>query len=402
MVWRMALIIGACEFVLMLAAWALRGVFEGVLPVAVALADALLLTAMATPMISRWVIAPFARANKEAMSRMEGLATTDRLTGMANRRAFDKAVEIEHSRHSRSGALMSVLMLDVDFFKNYNDIYGHLSGDECLRMVGMVIMGAVPRQTDLAARYGGEEFVCVLANTGSAEAVAIAERIRFGVEAVAMPNSGSPLGVVTLSAGVATSQCHQAGSALELIGHADGLLYSAKEQGRNAVASGLFVPSQYGLDVGRLAAAGGLARLVWQDDHLCGDDEVDAQHKELFDIANSVLDVILKGGGEEELFDLEKGLMDVISNHFKTEERVLEQAGYAGLAEHKRDHEALMERAKRLEQGFSKGNGAMIGTLFRFLANDVIMGHMLHSDKKWFAFLRDKASGLPMDPADPS
>jgi len=160
----------------------------------------------------------------------------DPLTGLHNRRYFDDRFVSEYSRHSRSGAELSLLILDVDHFKAFNDTYGHVRGDECLRQVAKVIKEAMARPADVAVRYGGEEFVCLLPETDSGGALTVAEHIRWNVMELAIPHSVSSVSrYVTISIGVATTHCVKHGSPVDLIARADAQLYVAKSQGRNRV-----------------------------------------------------------------------------------------------------------------------------------------------------------------------
>ena len=169
------------------------------------------------------------------------LADHDSLTGIANRRRFEEALRNEFARTARSGAPLSLLMFDVDYFKRYNDTYGHVAGDACLRQVAQTMQDTLARPADLAARYGGEEFVALLPDTDPAGARMVAERIRQAVMALAIPHAGNGAGVVTISAGVYTSSAEAgmaAGSPTALVQRADALLYQAKQSGRNQVCGG--------------------------------------------------------------------------------------------------------------------------------------------------------------------
>jgi diguanylate cyclase (GGDEF)-like protein len=175
---------------------------------------------------------------KRAREQLTRLATTDGLTGLANRRRFDEVLAHECARHARSGAELSLILIDIDHFKAYNDAYGHVSGDDCLRQVARVIGGGVVRSVDLAARYGGEEFVCILPDTDHAGAFGVAEKIRRGIFELAIPHSASSAGgVVSVSIGVATMRLRgergQAG--VGIVALADRQLYRAKSDGRNRV-----------------------------------------------------------------------------------------------------------------------------------------------------------------------
>ncbi len=163
----------------------------------------------------------------------EKLALVDGLTGLANRRLFDETLAREWQRSMRERTAISLIMIDVDVFKSFNDLYGHLAGDECLRMVAEEVRNAIMRTTDLLARFGGEEFVAVLPNTGSEAAEKVAERARKAVEQRAIPHAGSRHGVVTISVGIATQVPEFESGVNSLIEAADAALYRAKAAGRN-------------------------------------------------------------------------------------------------------------------------------------------------------------------------
>ena len=170
--------------------------------------------------------------------RLAQLSVTDAITGLANRRCFDRVLEIEQRRLQRcEGGCLSLIMIDVDHFKNYNDSYGHIAGDNCLLAVCDVIRGAVNRATDLAARYGGGEFACILPATPLSGAAMLAERIRRGVVALNVPHATSTTAtVVTISLGVAMVSSLAGGHEIPcVVAAADAMLYRAKDTGRNRV-----------------------------------------------------------------------------------------------------------------------------------------------------------------------
>ena len=168
-----------------------------------------------------------------ANEQLAALSMTDAMTGIANRRSFDEALERELQRASRAGTPLALLMIDVDFFKKYNDHYGHQQGDACLRSVAMLLQSHARRAGDLAARYGGEEFTLIAADTDPAAANALAETIRAGVEALRLPHVDSPMGVLTASVGVVALVPTSTTSAAQILGLADQAMYRAKDQGRN-------------------------------------------------------------------------------------------------------------------------------------------------------------------------
>jgi len=173
------------------------------------------------------------QANKE----LERLALYDQLTGLANRRNFDETLERQFKLSARNKSALSLIICDIDFFKIYNDTYGHLAGDECIQQISQAIKKAIYRPTDLACRYGGEEFALILPETPLEGARHIAELIRQQVIELGVVHESSPAsGSVTLSLGVATAYL-EAGveSPEELINAADIALYLAKESGRNQV-----------------------------------------------------------------------------------------------------------------------------------------------------------------------
>jgi len=191
---------------------------------------------------------------KCARAELRRLADTDALTGLSNRRRFDETLDIEWQRHSRSGRPLSLLLLDLDHFKAFNDRYGHLVGDDCLRQVGLAIGRTVNRAADLCARYGGEEFGCILPETDGAAARAVAELLRAAVAALAIPHDGSGTAShVTASIGVVTGWPKLGQSPLSLLGLADEQLYAAKHGGRNRVSAWFAGEGVGGLDS---AAAG--------------------------------------------------------------------------------------------------------------------------------------------------
>jgi diguanylate cyclase (GGDEF)-like protein len=172
---------------------------------------------------------------KLAQIALEQLATRDGLTGLANRRCFDETLHAEWTRALRQRQPLSLLMVDVDNFKAYNDANGHLGGDECLKRIATAVASEM-RANDLVARYGGEEFAVILPNQSLKGAASVAERIRTRVEQLQVPNRLAPGEHVTVSIGAATAIASPDNSASELVAIADAALYRAKHMGRNRIS----------------------------------------------------------------------------------------------------------------------------------------------------------------------
>lgn len=182
-----------------------------------------------------------AKSSLEEMNcSLRRLSLQDSLTGLGNRRLFDSALVEEFSRAARSGASLALMMIDVDYFKRYNDHYGHPAGDECLRRLGSAVMESGIRPGDVAVRYGGEELAVLLPNTDVEGACAAAERLRLAVLAQQIEHLGNPIGVVSVSIGAAAILPQRQSApeqATMLVPAADRALYAAKAAGRNQVVT---------------------------------------------------------------------------------------------------------------------------------------------------------------------
>lgn len=171
---------------------------------------------------------------EESNRELQKLSSLDGLTGIANRRKFDDFLQTECLRSARDNTVLSLLLIDIDFFKPYNDNYGHLAGDGCLRQVATALNEIVHRPADLVARYGGEEFGVILPNTDTRGATRLAESICEKIRLLEIPHEFSSVAKhVTLSIGVASMVACEESSTNELINMADNALYNAKESGRN-------------------------------------------------------------------------------------------------------------------------------------------------------------------------
>jgi len=176
------------------------------------------------------------RKLRELAVELESQTLVDGLTGIANRRRFDLHLEDEFRRAKRAASPLSLIMIDVDFFKDYNDNYGHQRGDECLARIAATLNGTLHRPRDLVARYGGEEFTVILPDTVSSGALQVAETMRAQVESLALEHAWSGVArCVTISLGVSTLTPGHPSKMSTLLHAADRALYQAKRSGRNCV-----------------------------------------------------------------------------------------------------------------------------------------------------------------------
>lgn len=318
---------------------------------------------------------------QEANRGLENLSITDGLTGIANRRYFDQVLEQEFSRHVRSGAQLSLFMLDIDHFKLFNDCYGHISGDKCLQQVAKVLRKRAVRPADLVARYGGEEFVCILPETGRSGAFVVAEGIRRDIMALAIPHKKSEVAdSITASIGLVTQHCTTDKSAMDLVALADKLLYNAKTSGRNCIEAGI------SCDDGNIFK-GDFAELEWQESYCCGNEMIDSQHRNLFDLSNELFEAALSGRSTEEISLILTKLIDSTKQHFQDEEKLLKSLNFPGLDMHADNHSRLLRKGLELSEQFHAAK-LSVGDVFEFLAFESVMRHMLEVDREFYPFIR--------------
>lgn len=171
---------------------------------------------------------------KQKTDLFDRMASVDALTKIGNRRGFDLVLEKEIRRAARDGSLLSLILMDIDFFKKFNDFYGHAAGDECLQRVAKAVAGVIHRASDFAARYGGEEFALILPGTDMNGAMHVAEMARHAVTALNIRHEASDIAEhVSLSLGIVTVAVDRQTLPLDLIQAADNALYQAKKTGRN-------------------------------------------------------------------------------------------------------------------------------------------------------------------------
>jgi diguanylate cyclase (GGDEF)-like protein/hemerythrin-like metal-binding protein len=304
-------------------------------------------------------------------------ATRDALTGLHNRRYLDSTLEREQARCKREGAALSLVMIDVDHFKKFNDHYGHQAGDECLKNVARALQGSARRASDLVARYGGEEFSLVLPNTDAAAAQQLAEAVRLAIEELDMPHELSAPGRVTISVGVATMAGGSGRNVASLLRAADEALYRAKGAGRNQV---MLAAEELPAPRASTSTLANFVQVVWEEAHECKHELIDTQHRRLFDDANKLLAAILAGRPPEALLAVVDTLIRDVVEHFADEEKILVTAGVPGTEAHVTKHQELVARLLDLRNRFSSGERG-IGDIFQFVADELITGHVLGDDK---------------------
>jgi diguanylate cyclase (GGDEF)-like protein/hemerythrin-like metal-binding protein len=310
------------------------------------------------------------------MKRLDQLAGTDALTGAWNRRQFDEVVERELDRSRRYGHPISLLLLDLDLFKEINDKHGHAEGDRVLQQVADCIRATLRNKSDSLTRWGGEEFMILVPDTRLANAAILAERVRANIASHGIGGIGS----VTASIGVAEVLASE--SREHWVARADAAMYRAKHAGRNRVE----------VDTARAAQPitesekAGVMQLVWSDHILSGNQMLDSQHRGLFDDSNKLLAAILSGRSGDEIGAAIDTLMRDMVRHFRDEEKLLLAVGYPGAAAHAALHVTLVGRAVDMVERF-RGGGLDSGALFQFLARDFVAKHILSEDREFFSYL---------------
>ncbi|MEI7891847.1 MAG: diguanylate cyclase [Myxococcales bacterium] len=302
------------------------------------------------------------------------IARTDALTKLANRRTFDEMLHKEFDRLKRDGAALSLIMLDVDHFKKFNDTYGHVAGDNCLRHLAAALTGAVRRPADIAARYGGEEFAVILPETDTHGAAHVAERVRRGVEALGILHATSDVaGHVTVSLGVVTVFPSRLVAPDRIVALADLALYEAKHAGRNRI---------------HVTSDGAAVA----DD--CGDATIDGEHRKLVETSNTLLSAVAGGRPKDEILLMMESFAADMAVYFRYEEELFKAVAYPFADAHARDHQALVAKAATLLEKHRR-DVLTFGELLDFLANDLVARHLLIQDKEFFPYVGTKGVALP-------
>ena len=296
----------------------------------------------------------------------------DALTGAFSRQFSQQKFAEEMARSDRYGQALSLLMLDVDYFKKINDTWGHPVGDAVLKQTVDIIKKSI-RQTDTVIRMGGEEFIVLMPQTNLQAAILAAEKIRQLIEKTSYPLAGQ----VTASFGVAERlPCESFDHWYKRV---DSALYLAKTGGRNRVSSSNKQPKK----------SHDLILLPWQNEWNCGHPVIDGQHRQLLEDSSRLISLTLSGA-KAAAIDLQLNrLLKHLDKHFSDEIAVLIEANYPDHAAHAKIHEELLAKAKKMNAA-EPGKNFKSSAFFSFTADDLVLGHMLHEDIKFFPYLQAK------------
>jgi diguanylate cyclase (GGDEF)-like protein/hemerythrin-like metal-binding protein len=320
------------------------------------------------------------------LSELERISSTDRLTGLWNRRRLEEGVASEMHRFKRFRFPVSMIIADIDHFKRINDTYGHPVGDGVLRQFARRVQD-ICRESDQAARFGGEEFVVLCPGTPLRGAAELAGRLRSAIADETFPE----VGAVTASFGVAECQADESWEGW--LRRADAALYRAKQAGRNRVDT---APATSYADFAADALPRGVMHLDWGPEHSVGHPLIDRQHQRLYEVANELLNLIHTNRPAPEIRDAIGRFKKLASIHFRTEEGILRQIGYEGLTEHAATHARLERTADSLESAW-QGENLPVERLIDFIAFDLVDHHALGADRDYVPCLMDAiAAGRPL------
>ena len=314
---------------------------------------------------------------KQLEDELIRLATEDTLTKVNNRRHFFEHAAREIARGERFREPQALFMIDIDNFKNVNDLYGHDAGDEVLKSMASSCKKTL-RAVDIFSRIGGEEFGALLLNTDPEIAYMIAERIRENIGRLVVQTTK---GAISFTVSIGITAFLGGHNPLEKrLKSADVALYKAKSSGRNRVE----ISVDYEDIADTLGAMGtGFVNLVWKKEYESGNQTIDIQHRGLLKISNELLSAMITQLPKEEIEQIVHVLISHTMNHFRDEEAILHSVGYPFSDEHGRIHESLVKDMGTLLEKFKEGT-LLVGEMFSFLAVEVVVNHLMNEDTKYF------------------
>jgi diguanylate cyclase (GGDEF)-like protein/hemerythrin-like metal-binding protein len=312
------------------------------------------------------------------IAELERTSATDHLTGAWNRAHLDRLIESEVSRSMRFRQPLSLILFDIDHFKQVNDTHGHQAGDAVLCELVQLIRQHI-RSSDLLFRWGGEEFVVLAAAVGYRYAETLAETLRASVAEHEFPVVGT-----TLRASLGVAEYWNNEDAPGWFRRLDAALYAAKQGGRDRVVA----DPRGNSDVWARESGLSALRLTWLEGYECGEPVIDQQHRELFDLANALIDASFSRNSAPQLFEaaLDRLLVH-IEHHFACEEALLERHGYARLDGHRKAHNHLLTQGRELEASLQSGQFSL-GRLIELIASDIVARHLFTADRDFFALFR--------------
>ncbi|WP_028830258.1 diguanylate cyclase [Proteocatella sphenisci] len=310
-----------------------------------------------------------AKMQKILHQDLEDKVATDALTGLKNRYYCDTHIKDEFFGKDSEEKIISMLIIDIDYFKNVNDKYGHDVGDSVLSEMSDIFASSV-RSSDIVMRWGGEEFVILLPDVRLSDANSIANKINKRVRA----NVFKTVNKITVSIGVAQKQSKE--SFESLFKRCDSALYVAKENGRNTVVSSRGVSDK----------AIPLA-LEWSESLECGNELIDMQHRKMHSMMNDLLENYFEYGLDDKFEKKFNEAMNFIQEHFNDEENLLREWGYPKLAEHSKMHAELLDHTVILRKKVEKKTMSE-GELVSYVVNEVVFGHLVNEDRDFYKYVK--------------
>ena len=303
---------------------------------------------------------------------LKSLAQTDELTGLYNRNLLEQRLINDMEMSDRYHEPLSLIMMDLDHFKNVNDNWGHDTGDEVLATSANIIRNAI-RKSDMAFRWGGEEFLILTPHTNLKGAESLAEKIREHIASGVYPKVGR----ITASFGVAEHFLTESSS--QWFKRADLSLYKAKNSGRNCVVS--WAESTL-LPVAQV-------NIMWRQEWESGNKEIDAGHRMIVEMTNRLIESSFESPFDPSIKDRVASYMEHLEEHFAKEEKELEIIGFPEWKKHAEVHSALLQESSKLQEDYFKGELEQ-AAFFNFLLSKLVIGHILSQDVKFYPYTMGK------------
>ena len=303
----------------------------------------------------------------ENQKKLYELATQDHLTGLYNRRYFANYLSEKINTYKDNRKEFSLILFDLDYFKTINDEYGHLAGDKVLITIAEYIAKKF-RKSDVIARWGGEEFIIFLSNSNIAAANEIAEKLRYGIELLEIE------GVRQVTASFGVTQFEVGDTASGLFKRIDNSLYLAKFTGRNKIVSN----EELAIINGDLPL-----NIEWGPFFRSGNQIIDQEHNNLIALSNKIILNSFKSGNDNKVKKLFVDLVHHIVEHFKNEEKILSAVGYSDVNEHKRIHDNLVDKTKKIMEKLEKNQLSTL-EVSKYVIQEVVVGHIVKIDFEYY------------------